>query len=98
MQWMFSHQTGRTELSLTKALGQSSSVFIQILTPVRGPVDPPHSKVSTNPYKDNIDEPHSEPMTAKAVCKNSEGLSVTNESILEKAYENCKQLNSTFCE
>ena len=89
----FFHRTGRTELSSTKAWGQCSAVIVRILSR-SGPKGPSQ----TNPDKDNIDEPHSEPLTAKAVCKNSEGLSVTNESTLEKAYEKCKQLNSTFCE
>ena len=93
MQWMFFHLTGRTELSSTKAWGQCSPVIVRILSR-SGPKGPSQ----TNPDKDNIDEPHSEPLTAKAVCENSEGLSVTNESTLEKAYENCKQVNSTLCE
>ena len=91
---MFSHRTGRTALSSTKAWGHCLPVFVRILS---GP-GPGQGPSRTNPDKDNIDEPHSEPLTAKAVCKNSEGLSVTNESTLEKAYENCKQVNSTFCE
>ena len=53
-------------------------------------------RVIINP--ENIDEPLSEPITANAVCKSGDDISILNESLtLDLAYQRCQENNSTFC-